>query len=132
MDPVMDLLYWLVGPDWLGLWLGVFMLPLLAALDAQASLLTLPEHSMGRFVLYHPELGVYLGNALGLGFWSALDPGGQGAAVTFPDEDAALVHAAAWAHPVVGLQVRPVLVEAGCGYATVEECMLAGLPGWEP
>ena len=44
---------------------------------------------MKAIVIFHEEMGVYLGNALGLGFWSMLDPAGQTSAVCFPDEDAA-------------------------------------------
>ena len=42
---------------------------------------TSPSHQP-RFVLYHPEDGVYLGGFMGLGFWSNLDPVGQPEAVT--------------------------------------------------
>lgn len=131
MDPVIEAFQWAFTPEWAPLWLLVFMLPGLAALEAQASLLTLPVNPEGRFVLYSPTLGIYIGESLGLGFWSELDPVGQGAAVTFPDEDAARAHAAGWLHEVADVEPRPVLVEAGCGYATVDECMAAGLPGWE-
>lgn len=39
------------------------------------------------YVLYSDTLGVYLGNVLGLGFWSKLDPFGQGGAPTFESPD---------------------------------------------
>lgn len=59
-------------------------------------------------LIVHPTLGIYLGNAMGLGFWSHLDPCGQDAAVAFPDEDAAQAHTAAWNAPVAGLLFLPV------------------------
>ncbi len=48
---------------------------------------------MRRFVLYLPEWGVYLDNAMGLGFWSKEDPVGQTHACTFASE-VAIAHAA--------------------------------------
>ena len=47
-------------------------------------------------VITHPEMGVYLGSWIGLGFWSLLDPVGQQEAVTFPDETDASAHIASW------------------------------------
>jgi hypothetical protein len=49
-----------------------------------------------RFVLHHPEAGIYLGNFLGMGFWSHLDPVGQPQAVTFATETEALTHIQSW------------------------------------
>jgi len=47
-------------------------------------------------VITHPEMGIYLGNCLGLGFWTLIDPVGQPAATTFPDADAARTHISSW------------------------------------
>ncbi|MEW5423977.1 hypothetical protein [Amorphus sp. 3PC139-8] len=47
-------------------------------------------------VIIHEEMGVYLGNCLGLGFWTLMDCAGQSAAVTFPSEAAARDHVASW------------------------------------
>lgn len=53
---------------------------------------TFPE----RVVITHPERGVYVGNAMGLGFWSRLDPAGQSSVVTFETEQDARAHVAGW------------------------------------
>jgi hypothetical protein len=50
----------------------------------------------GRIVLTHPELGIYLGSCMGLGFWTLLDSADQPSAVTFANEDEARAHVAAW------------------------------------
>jgi hypothetical protein len=47
-------------------------------------------------VITHPEMGIYLGNCLGLGFWTLIDPVGQPEATTFPDADTARTHIASW------------------------------------
>lgn len=87
-----------------------------------------------RVVLYNEEDGVYLGSALGLGFWSKLDPVGQPCAVTFADEQEALAYAKTWDHQ---MDVRAVPVETyedvdGYWYASIAACQKAGLPGWDP
>lgn len=47
-------------------------------------------------VIVHLDMGVYLGSALGLGFWSALDSAGQCEAVTFENETAARDCVSTW------------------------------------
>jgi hypothetical protein len=51
---------------------------------------------MEKFILVHKEDGVYVGNALGLGFWSRLDAADQESAVTFDSEQEAKDHVASW------------------------------------
>lgn len=83
------------------------------------------------FVLVHPELGVYLGNALGLGFWSKLDNAGQNSAVTFPSPEAALEHAGTWDTQQDGLTTVQVNSDSG-DWASIEVCVAAGLEPWNP
>ena len=90
---------------------------------------------MNAFVIYHEEMGVYLGHAIGLGFWSKLDPAGQPSAVCFPTADAAREHAQSWETQVSDLQF--VAVDADDvgrreSYATAQACANAGLPAWQP
>ena len=81
-------------------------------------------------VIYSEEDGVYLGCALGLSFWSNLDPVGQPSAVTFADESEADAHMRTWANGRPE-GVRLVSVEADEGnYASIAACVRAGLPGW--
>jgi hypothetical protein len=49
-----------------------------------------------RVVITHPEWGIYLGSALGLGFWSMLSSAGQVEAVTFSDESDAIDYIRSW------------------------------------
>lgn len=75
--------------------------------------------------------GIYLGNCMGMGFWSLLDPVGQDHAVTFPTVSEALDHVKEWVTPIV--VITPALEVADPeGYATIAECVAAGLPGWDP
>lgn len=46
-----------------------------------------------------PDFGLYVGHALGFGFWSLLDTAGQDCAVTFPDKQAAIDHINSWDNP---------------------------------
>ncbi len=85
------------------------------------------------FVITNPEMGIYLGNCLGLGFWSLLDPAGQDQAVSFSAPAVAQECIRNWesnpdSHPGP-FEIKPVDVESP-GYATAQECVAAGLPGW--
>ena len=51
---------------------------------------------MTHYVITHKTLGIYLGSALGLGFWSLLDCAGQDSAVLFNSTEAAATHIASW------------------------------------
>lgn len=50
-------------------------------------------------LITRPDFGIYVGHALGFGFWSLLDTAGQDCAVTFPDEAAARDHISSWDNP---------------------------------
>ncbi len=84
---------------------------------------------MSSGVLYHTEMGVYLGSCMGFGWWSKLDPVGQTCAVTFQNKGAALHHAASWDTQVENLQFRELTPDDG-QYASILCCVRAGLPGW--
>ena len=90
------------------------------------------EPQTQRFVLYSERDGVYLGNALGLCLFTKVDPAGQEAAVTFASAEAALAHKKTMKTPPLDLEPRVVLVGAPKRYATVDECVAAGLPEWDP
>ena len=85
-------------------------------------------------IIHHPDMGVYLGNCMGLGFWSKLDPAGQDTAATFPDEDAARDHLFTWDDPVDGCEFLEVHVDESSGehYASIEACVAAGCEAWDP
>jgi len=85
-----------------------------------------------RFVLTHPEMGVYLGSGLGLGFWSKLDPCGQSAAITFENRVQADYVMTSWNHGRPdGVVIWPVMPDQGA-YASVAACVTAGLEAWDP
>ena len=84
----------------------------------------------GPVVITTQESGVYLGNALGLGFWSKEDPVGQPSAVTFKSVQEAEAHMATWD---CGRPDHVKFVQVTCdddGYASIEACVAAGLPRW--
>ena len=91
---------------------------------------------MKRFVLYGDVVGVYLGSAMGLGFWSKLDPVGQSSACTFDSKeavDAFVAHGSSSGEPILRkYSAVEVEVEAPGRYASISECVAAGLPAWEP
>lgn len=85
----------------------------------------------GSVVITHPEWGVYLGNCLGMGFWSELDPVGQPAAVVFDNETDARNHVSSWVEKFEGLNYFPIKADSPCGrYVSEPACRLAGLKGW--
>src|SRR5690606_12764465 len=58
-----------------------------------------PSHEdvgMKRYVITHPEMGIYLGNYMGLGFFSLLDCVGQSEAAAFPSRETAESVIRAW------------------------------------
>lgn len=79
-------------------------------------------------VIVHPEMGIYLGCALGLGFWSNLDAADQTMAATFENEAQAREHVASWGElnqPDDYDYVRVLVAEPGA--ATIDEMLQAGL-----
>ena len=107
-------------------------------IDSGRSVETAEKPKKG-FVLVHPENGIYLGNCMGLGFWSKLDPAGQECAVAFETPEKAREHAASWDSSRVDHQaylesLKCVEVEIdspdGEPYASVDACIKAGLDAW--
>ena len=86
--------------------------------------------SQMRFVIYHPERGIFLGEAMGLGFWSKLDPVGQTHAVTFESEGIGRFAVGRFS-PDDQTECVLVPVTTGNSYALSNECAAAGLPGWD-
>ena len=90
---------------------------------------------LGRqIVIYTKANGVYLGSAIGLGFWSKLDPVGQDAAVTFQSIRKAKRIVRNWKDKPDGIQYKQVCSDIteknGTCFASIEACFRAGLPGW--
>lgn len=89
-------------------------------------------------VLYCESLGVYLGSALGLAFWSKLDPVGQTHACTFENEVQAREHVNSWDSQPEGIRCVPVIADQKRTfadenhYASIASCVAAGLPAWNP
>ena len=81
----------------------------------------------GPVVITHDEMGIYLGSALGFGFWSLLDAAGQDCAVTFPDIATARSVVAGWADNNDPDSYGYVPVPDGGEYATVDQLTAAGL-----
>lgn len=85
-----------------------------------------------RYVLYDPEMGIYLGHCMGLGFWSKLDSVRQDRACTFESVEDMEVWVATWEFTPPNRRAVPVEVAGEDEYATIEECTAAGLPAWQP
>lgn len=84
-------------------------------------------------VIYHDEMGVFLGHSLGLGFFSNMDPVGQTSAVAFKDEQDAREFIAECDDFPSDVKFRTVVADANNGEAaTIQACIDAGLPGWDP
>lgn len=83
-----------------------------------------------RVILHHKEMGIYLGSALGLGFWSKLDSAGQDAAWTFESIEQARDAIASRDSPIENPMFTHVEVQGE--FATIQQCADAGLEPWEP
>jgi hypothetical protein len=82
-------------------------------------------------VIVHPEFGIFLGTALGLAFWSKIDPVGQPCAPTFANMDQAQELISAWTgEPLTGWALHEVIPDDGT-YASVMACAAAGLEPWQ-
>jgi hypothetical protein len=80
------------------------------------------------YVLVHPDFGVYVGNAFGLGFWSRLDWVGQETVTTFTTVEDAREHVKTWDanndpddYTCVACECQPD------GYATKDQLLAAGV-----
>lgn len=82
---------------------------------------------MKSFVIVHPKLGIYLGNAMGLGFFSNLDCAGQDLACIFDTEDQAREHVSGWDDNNDPELYGYVGVDVAARWATIEELEAAGL-----
>lgn len=80
-----------------------------------------------RIVVTHPKMGVYLGNCLGLGFWTLLDTVGQTSAVTFANVDDAREHISSWDENPDPDSYSFVPVDCQEDYATIADLAKAGL-----
>lgn len=81
-------------------------------------------------VIYDESAGVFLGEVMGLAFWSKLDSLGLAAAPVFTDEDALkMVSLLNHGEPTLELQVVPVIPDCEGG-ASIYACASAGLPAW--
>lgn len=88
-----------------------------------------------RVVIYSEQNGVYLGECLGMGFWSNLDPAAQPSATTFKDEPDARDYISEKLCNSFPDDVTFVSIEADHhtpygSFASVEACVKAGLPAW--
>jgi len=81
------------------------------------------------WVLYSPEMGVFVGSCMGLGFWSNLDPVDQPRAPALHPEEWA-VACADWDTPPPPDAVLRSVEHSQDGYASRGEIALAGLPVW--
>lgn len=89
---------------------------------------------MKQYVLAHPDWGVFLGVALGLGFFSLEDSVGQTEAVAFVSEEEAQQMKAVILAVNDNDDHRKIEIKSiECSVlrsASIAECMAAGLPGW--
>ena len=85
-----------------------------------------------RVVIFSESNGVFLGTALGLGFWSKLESLDLRCAVTFGSELNARDFMSGWLMPPPDdVTIVPVEADMDGRGASVDACVRAGLPGWE-
>ena len=82
---------------------------------------------MKKVVITHPEMGIFVGAAMGFAFWSMLDTGGQYQVVTFEDEEDAREFVGEWVPAQDPDTYNYVEVDSMKEWATVVELDRAGL-----
>jgi hypothetical protein len=82
-----------------------------------------------RFMALSETAGAYLGECMGLGFWTKIDHVDQSEAWTWESKEEAEGFNAD--HGIEGSRIVPVEV-ASPPYATIDECVAAGAERWEP
>lgn len=82
---------------------------------------------MKKIVITHPEMGIFVGAAMGFAFWSMLDVGGQYLCVTFEDEEDAREFVGDWVPTQDPDTYNYVEVDSVTEWATVAELDKAGL-----
>lgn len=97
----------------------------------QMTSITLDNLVIKGYVIYSTELGIYLGSALGLGFWSKLDPAGQNSAVVFNSKDAANEYLDSLPASIKDITLIEVYPDIFPNYASIKACVDAGLPSWD-
>ncbi len=87
-----------------------------------------------RVLLVNEEAGIYLGSCMGMGFWTKWDAVGQPSAVTFESAAEAQAWMTKWDEPMPGVtKCVPVLLrDVSSLYATIHDCVEAGLEPWVP
>lgn len=79
-------------------------------------------------VITHPTQGIYLGNCLGLGFWTLIDCAGQDHACVFDDLASAEKHIRSWdSDDEPGTYNMVAVCTAERNFASVTELKEAGL-----
>lgn len=84
---------------------------------------------MPRYILNHPEWGVFVGEFIGLGFWTQLDSVEQTEVVTFRDIETANLYMK-MLHPSPCDQVQVIEVDTDAVYATELQCVTVGAKPW--
>lgn len=82
---------------------------------------------MKRIVIVHEKMGIFVGGAMGLAFFSMIDTGGQSRAVLFDDESDAREFLREWEPKQDPNDYYYVEVEAREEWATVAELIASGL-----
>ncbi len=82
------------------------------------------------YVIFHSKMGIFLGEVLGMGFWSRMDPCGLDEAVLFKTDDEAIEYSKQISgfSPEDFTFVRVQDDRDGC--ASIDACVQAGLQGW--
>ena len=81
-------------------------------------------------VIHSVEWGVYLGSAMGLGFWSKLDSVGQEEACTFKSKEEAQKHIDTWDSKPPSDTTFIEIETKDEFYASMKECSVVGIEHW--
>lgn len=82
------------------------------------------------YVIFNDALGIYLGDAPDVQFWSRASSEGCMTAQTFPTQQAAIDVMIAEMDPFIDYEFIEVIPDCQYARASVAACVHAGLPGW--
>lgn len=87
------------------------------------------EDSERAVVITHAEMGIFIGSAMGMGFWSNLDSADQTRVCTFVSEEDARDYVSSWTqdNEPDGYNYTTVEIDSGENFATIAQLRAAGL-----
>jgi hypothetical protein len=103
-----------------------------ARLASEQGILAIASERKVGYVIHSDRWGTFLREDFGIPFWSNVNPEGIDEAQLFPDTEAAQRTLVAIGYPAEECQFRRVDVYHTATTASIDDCVAAGVPRWNP